>query len=222
MKKDKLVKISVTAVFCALAFIMTVVLRFNVLFLSFDFKDAILSIIALMYGPIYGIVSAGLVAVLEFLSISDTGVYGLLMNFVSSATFVLIAGTIYKYKRSYAGAIASVGFSVVGVTVVMMLANILITPYYMGVTAKDVIGYIPTLLLPFNLCKAVINAAAAVIIYKPIRGVLKRAGIGSNTISNKPTSKIKSILTFIVATIIIIVTVIVLITLLNANVEFGK
>ncbi len=222
MKKDKLVKISITAVFCALAFVMTVVLRFNVLFLSFDFKDAILSIIALMYGPIYGIISSGLVTVLEFLSISDTGLYGLLMNFISSATFVLIAGTIYKYKHSYAGAIAAVGFSVIGVTVVMMFANILITPYYMGVTTKEVISYIPTLLLPFNLCKALINAAAAVVIYKPIRGILKRAGVVANATNNNPTSKIKFILTFIFATIIIIVTVIILITLLNASVEFGK
>lgn len=221
MKKDKLTKISITSVFCALAFIMTVILRFNVAFLSFDFKDAILSIIALMYGPIYGVVSAAIVAVLEFLSISDTGLYGLLMNFVSSATFVLIAGTIYKYKRSYTGAIASVGFSVIGVTIVMMFANILITPYYMGVTVKDVINYIPTLLLPFNLCKALINAAATVVIYKPIRGVLKRAGIVPNDTNHQP-NKIKTIITFVVATIIIIVTIIILIKFLNGNIEIGR
>ena len=103
-----------------------------------------------------------------------------------------------------------------------MFANILITPYYMGVTVKDVINYIPTLLLPFNLCKALINAAATVVIYKPIRGVLKRSGIVSNTVNHQSTNKIKTIITFIVATIIIIVTIIILIKFLNGNIEIGR
>ena len=53
--------------------------------LTFDFKDAILSINALLFGPLTGVVSAALVALVEFITVSDTGVYGLIMNFLSSA-----------------------------------------------------------------------------------------------------------------------------------------
>ena len=203
-----------------MAFILTTVLRFKVAFLSFDLKDAILAVISLMYGPLYGVVSAGIVAFLEFLSVSDTGVYGLIMNFISSATFTFIAGIIYKLNRTFKGAILAVFFSIIGVVSVMMLANILITPYYMGVTATEVIKMIPTLLLPFNLCKALINAAATVAIYKPVRGVLKKAGAVKTIETNANSNKTKSVITFSVAIIVIIATVVLLIKLLGGQVSF--
>ena len=72
MKRDSLKKIAITSVFTAIAFILTFIFRFKVSFLTFDFKDAIIAMVALMYGPIYGMTSAGVVAFLEFLSVSDT------------------------------------------------------------------------------------------------------------------------------------------------------
>lgn len=220
MRKEKLIKSTVTGVFCALAFILTVVLRFKVSFLSFDLKDTVIAVISLMYGPLYGVASAGIVALLEFLSVSDTGVYGLIMNFASSATFAFVAGIIYKNKRNFKGAILSVFFSVISVVVVMMLANILITPYYMGVTAKTVIGLIPTLLLPFNLCKAIINAAATVVIYKPIRNILRKSGIESESANNSEKNLKKNIIVCVIALLFIVATVIVLVNVLGGKIEF--
>ena len=83
MKNEKLKKIAVTAVFSAIAFLLTFFFKFKVSFLTFDFKDAVISIVSLVYGPLYGVTSAGVVAFLEFLSVSDTGLYGLIMNFIS-------------------------------------------------------------------------------------------------------------------------------------------
>ena len=168
-------KLSVTAMLCALAFICVFVLKFKVSFLTFDFKDAVISIVSFLYGPLYGVFSAGLVAVMEFLTVSDTGVYGLIMNFLSSSVFALACGTVYKFKRTFCGAIFGAVCAVVAVTSVMMLANIFVTPYYMGVSRSDVVGLIPTLLLPFNLCKSIINAAVTLIIYKPFTSGLKKA-----------------------------------------------
>ena len=99
------------------------------------------------------------------------------MNFASSATFALAIGTVYKYKRSFSGAILASITAVLSVTVVMMLANIIVTPFYMGVTTSDVIAQIPTLLLPFNFTKAVMNATALLIIYKPFTTALKKSGL---------------------------------------------
>lgn len=220
MKKENLVKISVTGVFCALAFILTLVLRFKVSFLSFDFKDTVIAVVSLMYGPLYGVASAAIVAVLEFLSVSDTGVYGLIMNFISSATFAAVAGIIYKNKRTFNGAILAVIFSVVSVTAVMMLANIIVTPFYMGVSASQVVALIPSLLLPFNLCKSVINAAATVMIYKPIRNILRKSGIEQQKAINSNKNLTKNIIVCICALLLIVVTVIVLIGVLGGSIEF--
>ena len=201
MKNSNLKKISVTAMLSAIAFLLTFVFKFKVMFLTFDMKDAIISIVSLIFGPIYGICSAGLVAFLEFISISDTGVYGLIMNFLASGTFALTCGLIYKYKRSFSGAILSVVMSVVSVTAVMLLANIFITPYYMGVETSEVEALLPGVLLPFNLCKTVLNSAALLIIYKPITTALKKTGFLQREQNSSGKFGIKSILLIVVSAI---------------------
>lgn len=182
-------RLVVTAMFCSLAFLLTFVFRFNVSFLTFDLKDTVLAIVALMYGPVYGVVSSLTVALIEFLSISDTGVYGFIMNFLASATFTFTCGLIYKYRRNFGGAIISLIAAAVTLVCVMLTANLFITPYYMGVDRTAVINMIPALLLPFNLCKAVINAAVTLIIYKPVTGVLKRSGIVASAAQSTKSTK---------------------------------
>ena len=103
MKKIETKKIAVSAMLAAVAFLVTMLTAiFKVSgFLSLDLKDAVLSIIALMYGPFYGFISVIVVALVEFVTISTTGLYGLVMNILSSGTFALICGFIYKFKRNF-------------------------------------------------------------------------------------------------------------------------
>lgn len=176
-EKTNLKKLTVTGMICALAFLVTFALRFKVSFLTFDLKDAIIAVASLLYGPVYGVASALVVALLEFITVSDTGLYGLIMNFLSSGTFALVCGIIYKYRRTFSGAVMAVVFAVLGTVCVMLVANMFITPFYMGVSRSDVIGLIPGLLLPFNLCKATINASVTMLIYKPVTRALRRAGV---------------------------------------------
>ena len=101
-EKNNLKKISVTAMLCALAYICMFVFKFKVGFLTFDLKDAVLTVIAFLYGPIYGVVSSILVALIEFVSVSDTGFYGLVMNALSSAVFT---ASIVSVKSFSAGTV---------------------------------------------------------------------------------------------------------------------
>lgn len=220
MKNESLKKAVITAVFAAIAFILTFIFRFKVSFLTFDFKDAVLAMVSLMYGPLYGIGAVAIVAFLEFLSVSDTGLYGLIMNFISSGTFALIFGIVYKYKRTFKGAILSVILSVIGVTAVMMVANYFITPYYMGVSRSDVVALIPTLLLPFNLAKSVINSTATLILYKPVTNALKRMGVIKK--SENPVHKYnkKSLVLFVVSAIVFIVAILFVLLYLGGGLEF--
>ena len=215
-------KLTVTALFCALAFLMTFVFRFKVGFLTFDFKDAVISILSLLYGPVYGVISAGVVAFLEMISVSDTGPYGLIMNFISSATFALACGTVYKFKRTFSGAIISVVTAVVTVTAVMMVANIFITPFYMGVGRGDVIALIPTMLLPFNLAKAIINATSLLLIYKPVTSALKRTGLVINDGGKKFEFSKKTLIMSIVSVIILALAVAFVIFKLGGSFSFLK
>ncbi|MBE6750768.1 MAG: ECF transporter S component [Ruminococcaceae bacterium] len=222
MKNQNLKKITLAAVFTAIAFLFTFVFKFKVSFLTFDFKDAIIAVISLMNGPIYGIFSALTVALLEFLSISDTGFYGLIMNFISSGSFALIFGLIYKLKKSFSGAIVAAVSSVIGVTAIMMIANYFITPFYMGVGKQDVLNLIPSLLLPFNLAKSIINTALTLIIYKPVINILRKAKAIETNMSTEYKFSVKSLLLLIVSLVIIILTVLFILFFLDGGFElFG-
>ena len=163
------------AVFSALAFIVSFSIRVPVQFLTFDAKDAIIAIAAFVYGPISAVIMALIAALIEAITISDTAVYGFIMNFASSATFALVASAIYKYKRSFFGSVIGLYSAVLATVGVMMLLNLFVTPFYMGVPRSVVADLIPTLILPFNTAKALMNAAVALMLYKPITYSLKRA-----------------------------------------------
>lgn len=217
MLKTDYKKISVTAVLCALSYISVFLFRFSVSFLTFDFKDAFISIASLLYGPMYGLVSSFVVAFLELITVSDTAFYGFIMNFLSSAVFSVAIGFFYKYKRTFSGAILASVTAVLSMTAVMMLANIFITPYYMGVAVKDVIALLPTLLLPFNLSKAILNAAVLLIIYKPVTKALRKSKLLPETYSKTYKAGFKTVVLIAVSIILIILTVLFIILHLNGS-----
>lgn len=220
-QKANLKKLSVTAMLCALAYICMFIFKFKVGFLTFDLKDAVLTVVAFLYGPIYGVVSSILVALLEFVSVSDTGVYGLIMNALSSAVFTATCGLIYKYRRTLLGAVLGSVSAVLAMTAVMLVANVFITPFYMGVGRAEVASMIPTLLLPFNIIKGVVNAAITMIIYKPITSALKKVGLSAP--SSKKTDVEKFIFLTIGALTLLIIAVLIILFMLNGEFEmFAK
>ena len=213
MKSNKIRAIAVTGMITAAAFLITFVFRFKVSFLTFDFKDAFIALAALMYGPIYGVASAGIVSVLEFLTVSDTGVYGLIMNFLSSATFSFVCGLIYKYRRTFSGAILSLVLASISVVAVMITANIFITPFYMGLPRSAVFPMILPLLLPFNLAKTIMNASSTLLLYKPVTSALKRMNILPK--GETRNFSLRSVILAVVSVIIMILTVLFLTLQLN-------
>ncbi len=212
-------KIIVVAMICALAYLCMFILRFKVLFLTFDIKDAVLAIASLLYGPIWGVISSAIVAFLEMFTVSETGFYGCVMNFLSSASFTFVCGLIYKYRKNMSGAVVGVTTGAFAMTAVMLLANLLITPYYMGVPRGEVAAMIPTLLLPFNAIKAVVNGAVTLLIYKPFTSGLKRAGMLPRKTETEYRFNQKTVMLTLVSLTVIVACVVVLFTILNGSFE---
>ena len=170
----KIKRLTAVAMFCALAYVCMLFIKIPVQFLTLDVKDSLIILCSLLFGPISGVSVAIIVPFLELITISGTGVYGFIMNVLSSVVFSSVAGLIYYYRKSMMGAVVGLVTGVCAVTAVMLLANLLITPYYLGGSPKDVAAMIPTVLLPFNLVKATLNAAIVLLLYKPISTVLKK------------------------------------------------
>ncbi len=188
--ESKIRTVVAVGVFCALAYVACVLFHFRAAFLTFDLKDAVMTIGAMLFGPLYGLAMTLIVALLEMLTVSTTGLYGFVMNVLASAAFVCVASLIYMHWRTMTGALVGTVCAVFAMTAVMLAANLIITPFYMGVTVDAVAGMIPTLLLPFNLTKAIFNASLVFILYKPISSALARAGFASVThTADKDASK---------------------------------
>ncbi len=175
-KSDKVHTLVAVGVFSAFAYVCCVMFHFKAAFLSFDLKDAVMTVGAMIFGPVYGLAMSVIVSLIELVTISTTQLYGFVMNVLSSAAFVCVGSMIYSRKRTLNGAVIGMVSSIVAMTVVMLLANLVITPFYMGVSTAEVAALIPTLLLPFNLTKALFNASLVFIIYKPVTSIVKRAG----------------------------------------------
>ena len=168
-----------TALFCALAYAATLLFRINVAgFLTFDIKDAVITIGGLLFGPWAAFTISGLTALLESVTVGDTGPYGLLMDFVSSASFSVVAALIYRYRRNLYGAVIGLLSAVFSMTAIMLCMNLLVVPLYTpGVDTATVAKMLPTLILPFNLTKAVMNAALVLILYKPVSTAIRYARV---------------------------------------------
>lgn len=175
-QRDAILYVVLMALFSALAYALTFFFSIKVSFLTFDVKDGLITVAAFLFGPLSGILISLLVATLELVTVSATGFYGFLMNFLSSATFSAIAGFIYSRRKTLNHALISLIIALFSMVGVMMLANLFITPFYTGMDTAGVASMIPTLLLPFNIAKGLVNASVAMLLYKPIATTIRRSG----------------------------------------------
>ena len=201
------------AAFSALAYGVSLVTNIKVGFLSFDAKDAVITIASFIYGPLSALAMSFVTAFLEFISFGSTGPYGALMDFVSTFSFTFTASLIYKYRRSLAGALAALGSASVVYVAVMMVANLLITPLYMGVSVEAVKALIPSMLLPFNIAKALMNSAIAMLIYKPVSKLVRRIGFAKPSKVNAKQSKKDTVIIITVATVVLIAATVIFVIL---------
>ena len=114
----------VLAMLCALSFIAVLLGRLipNVAgFLSYDPKDAVIAITGFIFGPMSSVAVTVAVALIEFFSISGTGIYGLIMNILSTCAFACPAALIYQRYRRMGGAILGLTAGMFSITLVMVL-----------------------------------------------------------------------------------------------------
>ena len=100
------------AMFSAVSFVAVLVAKVipNVAgFLSYEPKDAVIVIAGLLYGPLSSVLISVIVSLIEMLTISSTGPYGLLMNVVSTCAFAVPAAWYYQKHRTQKGAVVGLG-----------------------------------------------------------------------------------------------------------------
>lgn len=208
------------ALFCAIAFLCTFVFHVRVSFLTLDIKDAVMAVFGMFFGPLPALAVVLVTALVEFMTIGTTGWYGLVMDILSSSAFVLPITSIYYYTKKLPMAFLGLAGSIALTTIVMIFANYFITPFYMGVSRSAVVEMLPTLLFPFNLTKAALNAGVVLILYKPISVALKHAGFHREEAQTAFHFQGKTLLVMLLGLALVIATVLYFVLGMDAVLSF--
>ena len=217
---NKTKRIVLISLFSALAYVCMFVFRIKVSFLTFDAKDAVITVGAMLLGAPSGIIISFITAFTEYISVSDTGIYGFIMNFASSAAFSSVAAFIYGKRKTLNTALVALMTTVVSMTAFMLVLNLIVTPFYTGLKMSDIAAMILPLLLPFNLTKGLLNASLVLIIYKPIVTALRRANFTKDKESFKYNKN--SILVLLIGLVLLAVSILVFVLLLNGSFEWVR
>lgn len=150
-------------------------LRFSIIpaapYLVYDAADIPIMIGAFLFGPIEGLLLTVIVSFIQGFLFGGDAFYGTAMHIIATGTFVLVGGFIYKYRKTISGALLALSIGALSSVVIMVGANLLITPFYLHMPVEFVKGLIFPAIVPFNLIKFGINAAVCFILYKRLHKV---------------------------------------------------
>jgi riboflavin transporter FmnP len=177
-RHNKTVKIAKMSMLVAISVVLVYLVHFPIFppvaFLEYDPADIPIFIGTFAFGPLAGLMLVVVTAVIQGVTVSAvSGLYGIIMHILATGSFVLVAGLIYRGHKNRKKAVVSLAAGVVSMTVIMVIANLIVTPYFMGVpvsVVKDLLPYI----IAFNLIKAGINAIITFFLYKRISGFLHK------------------------------------------------
>lgn len=169
-------KLSVMGMLCAVSVVLVSLIHFPLFpaapFLEYDPADIPIFIGTFSFGPIAGIVLTVITSVIQGFTVSaSSGVYGIIMHIISTGSFCVSAGTMYKFRKTKKGAALALIIGTVTMTLVMIPANLIITPLFMGTPVSVVKSLLIPAIIPFNFVKAAANALITFLLYKRISGL---------------------------------------------------
>ena len=218
MRSEQIKQMVVMALLAALAYVVMAFIRIPVIsFLKYEPKDVILTIGGFIFGPISGIVMSLVVCVIETVTVSTTGIIGLLMNFLSSSVFVGVSAVIYQRRKTLSRAVIGLIAGAFSMLAIMLLWNYIVTPVFMGIPRAEVLKLFLPLLIPFNLLKAFLNAALTLFLYKAVVTALRKTHLIPERESNDGGNK-KNNTILIVAISALVAITLVLVLLIFAGI----
>ena len=166
-------KLTTLAMLAALAIVLVALIHFPLVpaapFLEYDPADIPIFIGTFLFGPAAGLALTAVVCVIQGVTVSAaSGPIGIIMHFLATGTFVLLAGNLYRAHRTRKAALLGLAAGTLAMTAVMCVCNLVFTPLFMGSPVGEVVKLLLPAIIPFNLAKAAINSVITYLVYKPI------------------------------------------------------
>jgi len=165
-------KLTTMAILAAVSVVLVAIIHFPIFpavaFLEYDPADIPILICGFAFGPVAGICVTLVAAVIQGLTVSaQSGIYGIIMHVAATSALVLTSSLIYKQNKTKKGALIAIICGVFAMALIMIPANLFVTPYFMGSPRQAVVQLLPFIIL-FNFVKAGINGAVTFFLYKKI------------------------------------------------------
>jgi len=175
-ESNKIKRLAKMGILVAISIVFVYLIRIPIFptapFLEYDPGAIPMLVASFAFGPLSGLIVTVVTAVLQGVTVSAaSGPYGILMNIVATGTFVLVSGVIYKKNKTMKMAIIGLVCGVLAATIIMIPANYIITPLFLGVPTSAVTAILPVI-IGFNLIRTGINAAVTFLLYKRVRRFL--------------------------------------------------
>lgn len=168
-------RIATTALFCALAFVLTFV-EFPIFppapWLMYDPSGIVAFVAALTFGPSTGAIVVILPWVLK--TLFSFNPWGHLMAIVAGVALCVPAAIIVRRMGGTRGLAVGMIVGAVAALAACIVGNIIVTPLYTAMPTSEVIAMIVPVLLPFNALKIVINCVVTALIQKPVSQIVSR------------------------------------------------
>ncbi len=149
-------------------------------FLKYDLSEVPALIGAFALGPAAGaaivILKNMLFTVARF---SPEELVGIPLNTIAGLTLVLSSGALYRLRKTKKMALVSLGLGALTMTAVMIPANFVLYPIFahaflgLDITGPQVLGFILTVITPYNLVKGGLTSVVTFLVYKRFSRVLK-------------------------------------------------
>lgn len=140
-------------------------------FLLYSPGDLPILIITYLFGAIPGILAVAINATLFVLIRGEGGLYGLIMHFLAASAFVGVF-SIFVRKRNIIHIITGLALGTLARALIMIPANLVITPLYLKVPISAVKEMIVPVIIPFNLLHSGINSILFILLFLPLKKVL--------------------------------------------------
>ncbi len=176
--QSKTARLAKMAMLVAISIVLVAIVRFPIFpavaFLEYDPADIPIMVGTFAFGPGAGILLTVVTSVLQGITVSaKSGAYGIIMHIIATSTLVIAAGLIYRKEKTKKHAIMGLLCGTAAMTLIMIAANLVITPLFMGVPRSAVWDLMP-FIAAFNVVKAGVNSLVTFLIYKRISPFLHR------------------------------------------------
>ena len=169
----------------ALSVILVAIIHISIFpavsFLEYDPADIPILLATFALGPWAGLALTVVVSVIQGVTVSAASSwYGIVMHIIATGAYCLIAGILYSKEKTKKRAILSLILGTTAMVVVMIPANLLLTPIYLkmlGIPDSAAFPMVVSLLIwivLFNFVKAGINSLITFFLYKRVSGLLHK------------------------------------------------